>query len=707
MKFGGRFSFPQDEDLRFANSWVPVTPEKAISVKPHPILANPYANNPQGANWQQQPTGISSDHVQMGATYNGITQTVSPTEQQHANGGHYGYSYDVSLAEKTQMVDLITGSYSPGSFTELLCSGSIWNNDPMTHLLHDQAAYVASENRNLSKSADIAANTALIPKFQPHLGNLGNSSGSFLLANQNFSNGSYPSSMVMGKSLAKDFPSQVDNSQRYSNSVHWPYSNQNPCSSSNPLNNGASSSQICQYGFPVPFLPSYDLNSLPRTEADAATSAASQLQFTTNQAKTLEIDELSTILKSLTSGSASMEKGKQVKLVLSVGDEAVQKHSDGLLENIVESSSAAISTPYMETKYYGREGDIGIDIETINSGGEGDRGIDLNKTPQQKTPKRKKHRAKVVREGKPKRTPQHATPNINIESNESRPAKRKYVRKNVQKESPSQLSHVPRETIDPNAGKVAKSCTRVLRFGSEKSMDESPCKAVGQQEEMEQGNKRTFDLNIDCKGIHMGTGTDQVFRTNAAERIAVQNELMVESQIPGTMRNPTPSMTHILNNYPFLPEKQPSAAPLATKKDMHVENLNVIRRQVENGNSDLSQRRCGDGYIPMQQQRDAQRIGHNVICAKTNGENLQKTRESIKHGSCQSVVNLLSIPTEARGSKRGYSGTIEHTHLSIIIHLVPHRAKRYFNWIAIREIVALLAKNFQRVIRNRNLIMDT
>lgn len=116
----------------------------------------------------------------------------------------------------------------------------------MTHLLNDQAAYVASENRNLSTSVDIAANTALIPKFQPHLGNLGNSSGSFLLANQNFSNGSYPSSMVMGRSLAMDFPSQVDNSQRYSNSVHWLYSNQNPCSSSNPLNNGASSSQTCQ-----------------------------------------------------------------------------------------------------------------------------------------------------------------------------------------------------------------------------------------------------------------------------------------------------------------------------------------------------------------------------------------------------------------------------------------------------------------------------
>ncbi|XP_020413653.1 transcriptional activator DEMETER [Prunus persica] len=654
MKFGGRFSFPQDEDLRFANAWVPVTPEKAISVKPHPILANPYANNPQGANWQQQQqetTGISSDRVQMGATYNGITQTVSPIEQQHANGGRYGYSYDVSLAEKTEMVDLITGSYSPGSFTELLCSGSSsWNNDPMTHLLHDQAAYVASENRNLSTSADIAANTALIPKFQPHLSNLGNSSGSFLLANQNFSNGSYPSSIVMGRSLAMDFPSQVDNSQRYSNSVHWLYSNQNPCSSSNPLNNGASSSQICQYGFPVPFLPSYDLiNSLPRTEADAATSAASQLQFTTNQAKTLEIDELSTILKSFTSESASKEKGKQVKLVLSIGDEAVQKHSDGLLENIVESSSAAISTPYMETKDYGKEGD---------------RGIDLNKTPQQKTPKRKKHRAKVVREGKPKRTPQHATPNINTVSNERRPAKRKYVRKNVQKESPGQLSHVPRGTIDPNAGKVAKSCTRVLRFGSQKSMDENPCRAVGQQEEMKQGNKRTFDLNIDCKGMHMGTGTDQVFRTNAAERIGAQNELMVENQIPGTMRNPTPSMTHILNNYPVQPEKQPSAAALATTKDVHMENLTVIRRQVENGNSDLCQRRCRDGYTPMQQQRDAQRIGHDVICAKTNGENLQSTGESIKLGGCQSVVKLLSIPSEARGSKRGYSGTIEHTHLS-------------------------------------------
>ncbi|PQQ18984.1 transcriptional activator DEMETER [Prunus yedoensis var. nudiflora] len=75
---------------------------------------------------------------------------------------------------------------------------------------------------------------------------------------------------------------------------------------------------------------------------------------------------------------------------MSIGDEAIQKHGDELLQNIVESSSAAISTPYKKNK---------------DSDWEGDRGIDLNKTPQQKPPKRRKHRPKVIREGKPKRTP--------------------------------------------------------------------------------------------------------------------------------------------------------------------------------------------------------------------------------------------------------------------------------------------------------------
>ncbi|KAJ8478604.1 hypothetical protein OPV22_022331 [Ensete ventricosum] len=58
-------------------------------------------------------------------------------------------------------------------------------------------------------------------------------------------------------------------------------------------------------------------------------------------------------------------------------------------------------------------------------------GIDLNKTPRQK-PKRKKHRPKVIREGKPKRTPKPATPKPLNPS-----GKRKYVRRNKVQVPPS------------------------------------------------------------------------------------------------------------------------------------------------------------------------------------------------------------------------------------------------------------------------------
>ncbi|RZR86042.1 hypothetical protein BHM03_00013166 [Ensete ventricosum] len=57
--------------------------------------------------------------------------------------------------------------------------------------------------------------------------------------------------------------------------------------------------------------------------------------------------------------------------------------------------------------------------------------IDLNKTPRQK-PKRKKHRPKVIREGKPKRTPKPATPKPLNPS-----GKRKYVRRNKVQVPPS------------------------------------------------------------------------------------------------------------------------------------------------------------------------------------------------------------------------------------------------------------------------------
>ncbi|KAM1811474.1 hypothetical protein ACFX11_028377 [Malus domestica] len=437
-----------------------------------------------------------------------------------------------------------------------------------------------------------------------------------------------------------DFPSQVDDSRRDSNSLHWLFGNQNLRSSpsSNLFSNGDSSSQISQYGFQ----PSYDLNSLPSTEVDTASGVIGQLQFTTDEAKNLENNQLSAMLKSLTDKCDRKEKGKQV---IFIEDEANQTNGVELLQNTVKSSSAAISKPYNKNK----ESDSG-----------GDRGIDLNKTPQQKPPKRRKHRPKVIIEGKPKRTPKPATPK-NTKSKETRPAKRKFERMNVQKESPSQLADITREAADANAGKGAKSCRRVLHFDLEKTMDENLCRAIGQQEKTQQVNKRTFDLNFDSQGTHMGTETNQV-NAKPAERSGLLNELLVDKQIPGTLSNPIHSMSLMPNNFTFLPERQVSAALLATTKDMHLKNSHVMRRLVENADSDLCQKGCRDESTPMQQHSHAGEICQDVIRANINHENLQKTKELVNQGD--SLLKLLSLPSEGRGSKRDFFRTAEGTRLS-------------------------------------------
>ncbi|KAM1956342.1 hypothetical protein ACFX16_025772 [Malus domestica] len=186
-------------------------------------------------------------------------------------------------------------------------------------------------------------------------------------------------------------------------------------------------------------------------------------------------------------------------------------------------------------------------------------------------------------------------------------------------------------------------------------MDENQCKAGGQQDEMQQGIK----MNFDSQGTPMVPVTNQGLKARPAKQSALQNELMVENQIPGTMSNCTSSMNLMPNNFLFLPERQPSASLLATTKDMH-----VMGRHVENGNYDLCQRRCRDGYTPLQQHSHDEGMCQDVIRAKTSGKSLQM-KENITQGDYHSVLKIfLSLPSEVRGSKREYRRTVEHTHLS-------------------------------------------
>jgi hypothetical protein len=86
--------------------------------------------------------------------------------------------------------------------------------------------------------------------------------------------------------------------------------------------------------------------------------------------------------------------------------------------------------------------------------------IDLNEIPQTK-PKRRKHRPKVIKEGKPKRTPKPATPKPD-QSKENSTQKRKYVRKKESNTTPAEVTGECTEPLMTESAK--KTCRRSLIF---------------------------------------------------------------------------------------------------------------------------------------------------------------------------------------------------------------------------------------------------
>ncbi|RWV93041.1 hypothetical protein GW17_00044524 [Ensete ventricosum] len=98
-------------------------------------------------------------------------------------------------------------------------------------------------------------------------------------------------------------------------------------------------------------------------------------------------------------------------------------------------------------------------------------GIDLNRTPQQK-PKRKKHRPKVIQEGKPTRTPKPRTPKLVTPKaakmiEEGSTGKRKYVRKKIVLSSSDASSSMLVDNVVPDGTNRGKSVRRRLNFDSE------------------------------------------------------------------------------------------------------------------------------------------------------------------------------------------------------------------------------------------------
>lgn len=401
--------------------------------------------------------------------------------------------------------------------------------------------------------------------------------------------------------------------------------------------------------FPTPSRsPNYDLNSSPSIN-NALTNISNSHAFTpvTPEEAANREKQHSAMFTSLIVESTSQEKDRMGNLAQHTG-EAIQQHGGELLQNILESSSTVISTPQKENT----DSDKKIDV-----------GIDLNKTPPQKPTKRKKHRPKVIVEGKPKRTQKPAVPKDRV-SMENRPAKRKYVRKNVPKDLKAQEVNVTGETRDPGIGTTDKTCKRVLNFDLEKTGDETRNEVIGQQD-VQNMNKST-SMTKDHQAMEQRNGTNHAWGTMSSEQNGLPKGLMVETQIPGKT-----SGTHFTSQ--MKPDRQAAVAPSASTKEVLMKSFYVTGRHEIIANADQWQNRRADNYTPMQQQTHREGTGQESLQGKANNVNLERARQIMRLERIKELMMQImpqqapktpSKFSEARGSKREHCQTTGYTNLS-------------------------------------------
>ncbi|XP_071705981.1 uncharacterized protein [Rutidosis leptorrhynchoides] len=169
--------------------------------------------------------------------------------------------------------------------------------------------------------------------------------------------------------------------------------------------------------------------------------------------------------------------------------------------------------------------------------------IDLNQTPQQKTPsRRKKHRPKVIRESKPRRTPKpkepangstHETPKVKrkhvrkqgVNSGENTPVesvtKRKYVRKNDISEPPSVVETAP------------KSCKKKLNFDLEcPPQDESHENIKSQQEVYINLNSQETQQNRRIDGVRVTQHNEYTGGNKVNDRVGIKDNFVQANTVP-------------------------------------------------------------------------------------------------------------------------------------------------------------------------------
>ncbi|KAK7268435.1 hypothetical protein RIF29_21133 [Crotalaria pallida] len=365
--------------------------------------------------------------------------------------------------------------------------------------------------------------------------------------------------------------------------------------------------------YPGHSYPKYNLNNVPITEANAPATATAT--FTNSfQSTPVKMDQLKfagnqfhTIAE-----SSSQTKDKQENLVSSK-EKGIHEYCNELLQQIVDSSPAAISTACGDQK----------DSDSVIHGEGSGLGIDLNKTPDPKAHIRRKHRPKVIRERKPTRKP-------NLQKNEvteNPPKKRKYVRRTAK----TPQADVITETND-SAIPTRKSSRKSLNFDLEKSGNEGQCRIVGQKEiQINKDHEKDFSSTSDNKAAEMLRGENVRHGTNSVLLIGQQDELPVGNQQSRNTDNITLQMNEKRTNAFSQGRKHSVSFSLVTEKGP------------TQGNSG-----CMPQYIQAEELR-------KFLLQSETSRISQNTKELICQSAYQSLSDIPSNSIEEKGSKRKHS----------------------------------------------------
>lgn len=379
-------------------------------------------------------------------------------------------------------------------------------------------------------------------------------------------------------------------------------------------------------GYQVPYWTSYNLNPPPRpVTANAEISVASSFPFapvTPDQRKHLDHQTPSERLNVSIDDCSSQEKDKQWHIVSSSSGENENTPNE-FSQVIVDAASTAISTPLKEANVFN-------EIE--------EHVLDLNKTPDLKTPKKRKHRPKVVREGKPKKVPKSAPPKTEV-PNGTPSGKRKYVRKKNIKTVENQKDVVLNEVRSSAAESSPKSCRRALNFDLESSnADASQNMRDGHQAVSRQEDKRPFNLNADAEDKETFTVIDSMSRTSSCqmEQSRQHKEFIEKNQ----------QTTSTFSLFRSNGQMSSQLKSLTEQRKDHTFARNLNMRNAAPGQSSLT-----NEYILVPEHNRREELCQGVFQA-----------DLYRQPSTQLVMKDMANWNENRGFKRSHCQTVQEIH---------------------------------------------